>query len=71
MLSGKMSNEDEDEVEDELEAMEKEAVSSLPEAPNGIQEDVPDVPVETPAERAKRRQRDRAGKQNVAAPIAA
>ena len=53
-----MSNQDEDEVEDELEAMEREVagVPSLPAAPNVIKEDMPNVPQETPAERAKRRE---------------
>jgi charged multivesicular body protein 6 len=33
MLGGRMSNQDEDEVEDELEALEKEVSSSLPAFP--------------------------------------
>lgn len=57
-----MSNQDEDEVEEELEAMEREAsgVPSLPDAPSRIQEDMPDAPQETPEERAKRRRKERA-----------
>ena len=58
-----MSNQDEDEVEDELEAMEREVVGvpSLPDAPSVVKEEMPDAPRETPAEKAKRRARDRAG----------
>lgn len=68
-----MSNQDEDEVEDELEAMEREvnAVPALPDAPNGIREELPDVPQETPAERAKRRRDERASKQTASEPLAA
>ena len=68
-----MSNQDEDEVEDELEAMEREVVGvpSLPTAPNVIKEDMPDVPQETPAERAKRRQKERTAKEQASGPIAA
>lgn len=67
MLGNKMSNHDEDEVEDELEAMERQingpvTVPSLPDAPQGVQESMPDVPTETPAQRAKRRREERAAK---------
>ena len=61
-----MSNQDEDEVEDELEAMEREVgganvVPSLPNVPSGIIEgELPNVPQETPAQKAKRRREDRA-----------
>ena len=66
MLGGKMSNQDEDEVEDELEAMEREigganTIPSLPNAPSGVMEgELPDVPRETPAQKAKRRREERA-----------
>ena len=66
MLGGKMSNQDEDEVEDELEAMEREvggttAVPSLPIAPSGVMAgELPDVPQETPAQKARRRREERA-----------
>lgn len=41
-----MSNEDEDEVEDELLAMEREAngVPAMPDAPTRVQEPMPEVP---------------------------
>lgn len=41
-----MSNEDEDEVEDELLAMQREAngVPAMPDAPTRVQEPMPDVP---------------------------
>ncbi|KAM0723313.1 hypothetical protein Q7P37_001514 [Cladosporium fusiforme] len=44
MLGGKMSNEDEDEVEDELLAMEREAngVPAMPDAPTKVQEPMPE-----------------------------
>lgn len=77
MLGGKMSNQDEDEVEDELEAMEREvgvvsAVPSLPDAPSGVMEgELPDVPPETPAQKAKRRREDRAAREQASGPIAA
>lgn len=56
LLAGKMSNQDEDEVEDELAELEREV--------NGVT-DLPDAPVKqpelTPKERAMRRQREREG----------
>ena len=69
MLGGKMSNEDEDEVEDELEAMEREAngVPSLPEAPSVVAGELPDAPQETPAERSRRRRKERGGTEPIAA----
>jgi len=76
MLGGKMSNQDEDEVEDELEAMEREVSGvRLPSAPSsslsGAQKaELPDVPQETPAQRAKRRREERAAEQ-ASEPIAA
>lgn len=73
MLGGKMSNHDEDEVEDELQAMEREisGIPSLPDAPNGIKEDLPDVPQESPAERAKRRRKERSSREQASEPVAA
>lgn len=73
MLGGKMSNQDEDEVEDELEAMEREmsGIPSLPDAPSRLREDMPDVPQETPEERAKRRRRERAAREQASEPIPA
>ncbi|KAF7184968.1 Charged multivesicular body protein 6 [Pseudocercospora fuligena] len=68
MLAGKMSNEDEDEVEDELEAMEQEAlraqgVQNLPDAPRITTGELPDAPQESPAEKIKRRREERAARQ--------
>jgi len=77
MLGGKMSNQDEDEVEDELEAMEREvggaaAVPSLPNAPSGVmQGELPDVPQETPEQKSKRRREERAARAQAREPIAA
>lgn len=71
-----MSNQDEDDVEDELEAMEREvgsvgAVPNLPNAPSGVMEgELPDVPQETPAQKAKRRREDRATRDQASGPIA-
>lgn len=66
MLSGKMSNEDEDEVEDELEAMAREArgvgVEDMPTAPSVTKDELPDAPKMNPKERIEaRRLRDAAG----------
>lgn len=69
MLSGKMSNEDEDEVEDELKALEREAglvenlpnapnLAPLPDAPNGVLQET--AREETAKERMIRRRRERA-----------
>ncbi|OQO11987.1 hypothetical protein B0A48_02626 [Cryoendolithus antarcticus] len=71
MLGGKMSNEEEDAVEDELEAMEREAASkddvpSLPDAPTRIQEPLPDAPAADPKQRAQERARRRAQEQIAA-----
>lgn len=60
MLAGKMSNHDEDEVEDELEALEAEmSGTKLPDAPS---QELPTVAKEeeTAKERARRRARERA-----------
>lgn len=56
MLAGRISNQDEDEVEDELEALEREVsgVSKLPDAPNQELEGK-----ETAKERSQRRARER------------
>jgi len=66
MLGGKMSNQDEDEVEDELEALEREVggvVPAMPNAPTGVTAgDLPNVPEETPEQRAKRRREERAAR---------
>lgn len=75
MLSGKMSNEDEDEVEDELEAMAREAqraqgITNMPEAPSVTAGELPDAPNETPEERIKRRRKERAAREQLE-PIAA
>lgn len=74
MLGGQMSNQEEDEVEDELEAMEREvngAVPNLPDAPNVISEDMPNVPGGTPEDQAKARWKERAAKQRETGPLAA
>lgn len=69
-----MSNQDEDEVEDELEAMEREVagVPSMPDAPNVVKEEMPDAPQETPEEAQKKRWRERAAKdREQSGPVAA
>lgn len=66
MLGNSMSNQDEDEVEDELEAMEREAngaVPSMPNAPSGVIEGkLGDAPKETAEQKAKRRRQERAAR---------
>ncbi|KAF2083385.1 charged multivesicular body protein-like protein 6 [Saccharata proteae CBS 121410] len=65
MLGNRMSNQDEDEVEDELDALEAEVtgvkVPKLPKAPDAV---LPEAPTEglkeTPRERRERRARERA-----------
>ena len=72
-LAGKMSNEEEDEVEDELEALERDVVGvgNLPEAPNkrvvgeGTLPDAPQGEMGTEEERAAR-QKERAKMRRVA-----
>jgi len=61
LLGGKMSNADEDEVEDELLAMEQEAnaVPAMPNAPTSVQEPMPGVPADDP-QRTRERQKQRA-----------
>lgn len=76
MLSGQMSNQDEDEVEDELEALEAEMSGNkvnMPNAPNVIVGSLPEAPTETPKERARRRARERQqeGMEGGPEPIAA
>ena len=67
-----MSNEDEDEVEDELEAMEREATGEvqMPVAPQGTviaEGDLPEVPTEAEQEQERlRRQKERAKARRVA-----
>lgn len=67
MLGNKMSNQDEDEVEDELEAIEREvngSIPSMPNAPLGVMEgELPETPKETPEERSRRRRQERANRQ--------
>ncbi|KIW09802.1 hypothetical protein PV08_11903 [Exophiala spinifera] len=68
-LAGQMSNEDEDEVEDELEAMEREitGVSALPDAPNKTvlgEGSLPDAP-QTELERLQK-QKERAKQRRIA-----
>lgn len=65
-LAGRMSNQEEDEVEDELEALEREVVG-LPEAPTGTvigEGTLPDVPVTE--EEKSQKQRERAKARRVA-----
>lgn len=63
MLGARMSNQEEDEVEDELEAMAAEMAGttlSLPSiADQGLVDPMPDAPSETPKERARRRAKER------------
>ncbi|KAF2222851.1 Snf7-domain-containing protein, partial [Elsinoe ampelina] len=63
MLAGQMSNADEDEVEDELAALEKEMGAGSKEevevklpGTEGLVDPMPDAPRETPRQRAERRQ---------------
>ncbi|SMQ46352.1 unnamed protein product [Zymoseptoria tritici ST99CH_1A5] len=67
MLSGKISSEDEDDVEDELEAMEREArgVQSMPDAPSLTKDELPNAPDALPATREK------AARRQAAEPMAA
>lgn len=72
-LAGQMSNEDEDEVEDELEAMEREVtgVSALPDAPNktivgeGVLPEVPKTELELEQDKLQK-QKERARQRRVA-----
>ncbi|KAK5054654.1 hypothetical protein LTR84_001545 [Exophiala bonariae] len=72
-LAGQMSNEDEDEVEDELEAMEREVsgVAALPNAPNktivgeGVLPEVPKTELELEQDRVQK-QKERAKQRRIA-----
>lgn len=72
MLSGKMSNEDEDEVENELEVLEREArgVSSMPDAPSVTKNELPDAPKVSPKDRIEARRQGQAAR-DASGPIAA
>ncbi|OCK94562.1 charged multivesicular body protein-like protein 6 [Cenococcum geophilum 1.58] len=64
MLGGRMSNQDEDEVEDELDALEAEVSGvKLPDAPTKMPEESQKVKEDTPRERARRRAREQAEEQ--------
>lgn len=67
MLAGQMSNQDEDEVEDELDALEAEVTgvkTKLPDAPTqALPEGAQKATEETPRERARRRTRDQESSQ--------
>ncbi|KAF2722573.1 charged multivesicular body protein-like protein 6 [Polychaeton citri CBS 116435] len=78
LLAGKMSNQDEDEVEDEMAALEREMaaktsvpIQALPDAPRVGKEGMPDAPTRSPEDVALDRARERRaqihGKQAVAA----
>jgi len=58
-----MSNQEEDEVEDELEAMAAQMAPANPSMPSiadqGLLDPMPDAPSETPKDRARRRARER------------
>ncbi|KAF2496665.1 charged multivesicular body protein-like protein 6 [Lophium mytilinum] len=61
MLSGQITNHDEDEVEDELEALEREVSGvKLPDAPSNKLPENERAQEETPRERARRRAREQA-----------
>lgn len=64
LLSGQLTNQDEDEVEDELAALAAEVngVQQLPDAPTELPENE-ELQRETPKERARRRERERAAEQ--------
>ncbi|OCK76014.1 charged multivesicular body protein-like protein 6 [Lepidopterella palustris CBS 459.81] len=71
MLGGRMSNQDEDEVEDELDALEAEVSGvKLPDAPTDKLPENEQVKEETPRERARRRAQEQAAQQ-AAQPILA
>ncbi|KAF1350597.1 charged multivesicular body protein-like protein 6 [Lizonia empirigonia] len=68
LLANKMSNQDEDEVEDELEALEQEVNGvTLPNAPVKQPEFTPDQKAQIARDRAQRRARERAAEQEQAA----
>lgn len=81
-LRGQMSNQDEDEVEDELAAMEREVrglqkadgsqiKQRLPDVPTMPVNGLPDSPRETPEQRTRRLQRERDLRKANAEPLAA
>jgi charged multivesicular body protein 6 len=65
LLANKMSNQDEDEVEDELEALEAEVngVPELPDAPLAQPQSTPEEKAQMAKDRAARRARERAAEQ--------
>lgn len=66
MLANKMSNQDEDEVEDELEALEAEVNSTklvLPDAPEAQPQFTPEEKAQMAKDRAARRAKERAAEQ--------
>ena len=66
LLANKMSNQDEDEVEDELEALEAEVngvVPALPDAPVAQPQFTPEEKAQMAKDRAARRARERAAEQ--------
>ncbi|KAL1592555.1 Vacuolar protein sorting-associated protein 20 [Nothophoma quercina] len=64
LLANKMSNQDEDEVEDELEALEQEVNGvTLPDAPAKQPEFTPEQKAQMARDRAQRRARERAAEQ--------
>jgi len=71
LLGGAMSNQDEDEVEDELEALEKEvnglAQVQLPDAPTQKLPETAPPEEETARERARRRERQRQAQEAIPA----
>ena len=71
MLAGQMSNQDEDEVEDELDALEAEVtgVAKMPDAPKIIPEGAEEVEVKQDS--AKERARRRAKEQQAPEPLLA
>ena len=61
MIAGQMSNQDEDEVEDELEQLEQQVRGPLPEAPSApLPKAAEDETVQTTRERARVREKQRA-----------
>lgn len=74
MLANKMSNQDEDEVEDELEALEAEVkgtVHTLPDAPITQPQFTPEEKAKMAKDRAARRAKERAAEQASQEPMLA
>jgi charged multivesicular body protein 6 len=66
MLGGRMSNQEEDEVEDELDALEAEVSGiQLPDAPSSLPDKLQDKRMETPKERARRRAEEQASREEA------